>query len=129
MSLRTTLQPLAASIRRAPLLWLVPAAAVITMLVKKARSRVLGFARLLTSRLLMSTSSDADSRLWLEDITGEKSLDWCRARNGHTISTIGEPADSHAYKRILEIADSKDKIPHVGRIGAAGSERYYVRAE
>ena len=65
-------------------------------------------------------------------------MKWVREKNGVAINTIGDPEvrvsscgirgpqtivpthdwqGSESYRRILSILDSKDKIPHVTRIG------------
>ena len=58
-----------------------------------------------------------DPNIWLENVEGKDALDWCRAQNSRSTGAIGDPKSTPAYSRILAIADSKDKIPHVGRIG------------
>ena len=63
------------------------------------------------------TRGDGDPHLWLEEIEGEEALQWCREQNSRTIGVVGDPLRSDAYAQILAIADSKDKIPYVGRIG------------
>jgi prolyl oligopeptidase len=63
-----------------------------------------------------------DPHLWLEDVTGEKPLEWARARNAESVKAIG---DSEQFKqleqRIRSILDSKDRIPMVSKIG----DRFY----
>jgi prolyl oligopeptidase len=70
-----------------------------------------------------------DPHLWLEDIYSDASLDWCRERNRATIAQVGAPAETHAYKRILEISDSKEKIPLIGRVGAKFYYNFWTDAE
>jgi prolyl oligopeptidase len=64
----------------------------------------------------------ADPYLWLEDVLGEKQLDWVRARNADAVAAI---ATGDGFKkleaRLLGILDSREKIPYVSRIGG----RYY----
>ena len=77
-------------------------------------------ATLLSSRPATSASHldvDTDPHLWLEEIEGEDALSWCKAENDRTIAVIGDPEDGQTYHKILAIADAKDKIPYVGRIG------------
>jgi prolyl oligopeptidase len=58
-----------------------------------------------------------DRYLWLEDVTGEKALDWARARNAETASVL-ETGDFGALeKRILDILDSDARIPYVEKLG------------
>jgi prolyl oligopeptidase len=58
-----------------------------------------------------------DRYLWLEDVTGEKALDWARARNAESAKVL-ETADFAALeKRILDILDSDARIPYVTKLG------------
>ena len=75
-----------------------------------------------TDPKLAHTSGSDDPHLWLEQIEGEEALSWCREQNARTTSAIGDPAQSPAYKKILDITDSKEKIPHVTRIGNADGD-------
>jgi prolyl oligopeptidase len=62
-----------------------------------------------------------DPNLWLEDVTGERALNWVRQQN--TLSTReleSTPDFAPIRRRILSILDSKDKIPGVEKHG-----RYY----
>eukprot|EP00927_Polykrikos_kofoidii_P025266 TRINITY_DN22734_c0_g1_i1.p1 TRINITY_DN22734_c0_g1~~TRINITY_DN22734_c0_g1_i1.p1 ORF type:complete len:846 (-),score=122.50 TRINITY_DN22734_c0_g1_i1:79-2517(-) len=54
---------------------------------------------------------------WLEDVQGDRALEWVRAQNEAAVEDIGDPSTSEAYKRILAILDSKEKIAYIGRIG------------
>jgi len=59
---------------------------------------------------------DDDPRVWLEEVEGEESLRWVRQRNAHAIDSLGQPSSLPVYTRILDILDSKEKIPYVGRV-------------
>ena len=77
-------------------------------------------ASLLPSRRPVSAAHldvNADPHLWLEEIEGEEALAWCRSENERTIAAVGNPEENATYRKILAIADAKDKIPYVGRIG------------
>lgn len=63
--------------------------------------------------------------MWLEEVQGEDALGWVREQNKVALDRIGDPEGSASYDRILSILDSKDKIPHVRRIGKDGEELYY----
>ena len=55
-----------------------------------------------------------DKHEWLEDILGEKSLDWVRARNKETIDLFkAEQGFDEMVSSIQEILESKEKIPLV----------------
>ncbi|HEX9188569.1 MAG TPA: S9 family peptidase, partial [Vicinamibacteria bacterium] len=59
----------------------------------------------------------ADRYLWLEDVTGERALEWARARNAESARVL-ETADFAALEaRILSILDSDARIPTVSKIG------------
>jgi len=64
----------------------------------------------------------ADPHLWLEDVTGEKQLEWVRDRNAVCVAAL---AGTERFKtleaRILGILDSKERIPMVSKIG----DRFY----
>jgi prolyl oligopeptidase len=58
-----------------------------------------------------------DRYLWLEDVTGDKSLEWARARNAESAKVLGTPDEASLEKRILDILDSKERIPAVQKLG------------
>lgn len=61
----------------------------------------------------------SDPLLWLEDITGERTLDWVRARNAEAEAALTkDPRFGPTYERLLTILGSKAKIPHVEQHGA-----------
>jgi prolyl oligopeptidase len=59
-----------------------------------------------------------DPNLWLETIDGTKQLDWVKQQNAETVKKY---ADSAEFKqldaRLLEVLDSNERIPMVGKIG------------
>jgi len=62
--------------------------------------------------------SDDDPYLWLEDVTGERALDWVRARNAESFAELTENERYRALKaEILEALDAEDRIPYVHRRG------------
>jgi len=65
---------------------------------------------------------DVDPFLWLEDVTGERPLDWVRDRNAESVEALaGSERFRSLESRIRTILDSKERIPFVSRIG----DRYY----
>jgi prolyl oligopeptidase len=54
---------------------------------------------------------------WLEEVEGEKALSWVKDQNDVCFGTLGNPKDSPLYSEALTILDSKEKIPHVTKIG------------
>ena len=65
-------------------------------------------------------SASDDPHAWLEDVLGEKPLEWVKERNAQCLARVGDPITTESYRRILGILDSKDKIPAIGRIGNDG---------
>ena len=63
-----------------------------------------------------------DPRLWLEDVTGKKALDWVAGQNARSQKEL---AESEAFKamnaRFLGILDSDARIPYITKIG----DHYY----
>jgi prolyl oligopeptidase len=63
-----------------------------------------------------------DPYAWLEDVTGEKSLDWVRARNKVSQSLLeADPEFAKLNADLLAILDSDERIPMVSKRG----EFYY----
>jgi prolyl oligopeptidase len=54
---------------------------------------------------------------FLEEVEGDKALDWVRSQNAISLSKLGNPETNPSYKVVLEILDSKEKIPYVSKIG------------
>ena len=67
----------------------------------------------------------SDPHKWLEEVLGEKALEWVEGKNADAISALGDPKDSELYRRILAIYDSKDKIPAAYRVGGAAGSHVY----
>jgi prolyl oligopeptidase len=63
-----------------------------------------------------------DPYLWLEEIEGEKALDWVRQQNTASLSKLAESEEFKTIQsQLLNILDSEEKIPYVSKIG----EFYY----
>ena len=62
--------------------------------------------------------SPADAYLWLEDIHGNRSMDWVHAQNAVTKKAFMEsPEFDKTRGAILEVLDSEARIPYVSRMG------------
>jgi prolyl oligopeptidase len=63
-----------------------------------------------------------DPNLWLEDVEGDRALDWVRARNAVSQKQLAEaPGFETLRGELLAILDSNARIPYVGKMG----EYYY----
>lgn len=59
-----------------------------------------------------------DPNLWLEDVEGDRALDWVRARNAVSEKQLaGDPGFEQVRKDILDILDSDARIPYVSKRG------------
>ncbi len=81
------------------------------------RSLALSLPAVLTMSAQPPTQPE-DPHLWLEEVTGEKALDWVKARNGETMKELGtDPRFDRMKGEILKVLDSNARIPFVGKIG------------
>lgn len=63
-----------------------------------------------------------DPYLWLEDVTGERALDWVKQKNAISTSELEASENFKPIRdRLLSILDSKERIPYVAKYG----EHYY----
>jgi prolyl oligopeptidase len=58
-----------------------------------------------------------DRYLWLEDVTGDRALDWARARNAESAKVLETGDFAALEKRLLDILDSDARIPDVEKLG------------
>jgi prolyl oligopeptidase len=57
--------------------------------------------------------SEADPYLWLEDVHGEKPLEWVRAQNARSTTVLqADPDYQKDYEAILTVMDAADRIPY-----------------
>ncbi len=69
------------------------------------------FSLMLTACMNKPASESVDPYLWLEDIHGEKSLEWVKARNGESEKVItAEPLYAKLKNRLADVFNDKDKI-------------------
>jgi len=63
-------------------------------------------------------TAPTDPYLWLEEVTGEKALDWVKARNAESGKELAEAPGFAALKAdLLKILDSKERIAFVSKSG------------
>ena len=62
--------------------------------------------------------TEDDPHAWLEDVLGEKPLAWVRERNAESESLLtGRPEYPLVRQQLLDVLNSKDRIPSVSRRG------------
>ncbi len=71
-------------------------------------------AIILFSQAAMTRSEEpVDPYLWLEEVRGEKALEWVKARNEATLEVLkGRPGFQETYDKALEILNSNVRIPY-----------------
>jgi len=68
--------------------------------------------------MIADEGADEDPYGWLEDVTGEKALDWVRERNKASQAVLEEdPIFERLRKELLAILDSDERIPAVTKRG------------
>ncbi|HEY9102495.1 prolyl oligopeptidase family serine peptidase [Chitinimonas sp.] len=64
-------------------------------------------------------AAPADPYLWLEDVTGQKALDWVKAQNATSRAMLEKQPGFGALRgEVLDILNSKARIPYVNKMGA-----------
>ncbi len=81
--------------------------------------------KLMTTLLMLGATSvslaqTTDKQQWLEDVGGEKSLDWVKARNLVTRGKLDNDAGFVKLRADLQVVlDSRDRIPGIRKMGDA----------
>ena len=66
-----------------------------------------------------TTAASDDPYLWLEDINGERPLQWVKKENARTAERFAGTGEFEQMRRqLLEVLDSEDRIPMISRRGA-----------
>tara|TARA_R110000850_G_scaffold152114_8_gene275270 strand:- start:11037 stop:13118 length:2082 start_codon:yes stop_codon:yes gene_type:complete len=66
----------------------------------------------------LSAETAKDPYLWLEDVDGERALEWVRSQNAISQKTLeSAPGFSEIYERLLSIYDSDQRIPAISLRG------------
>jgi prolyl oligopeptidase len=74
--------------------------------------RAVAFGACLLIGTLALAAEGTDPFAWLEEINGQRALDWVRAQNSRTTKALEAIKEfKPIYARTLEILDSKDRIP------------------
>lgn len=62
-----------------------------------------------------ATSDATDPYLWLEEVEGERAMEWVRAHNERSLGVLrGDPRYETLHQQALEIVQSRDRIPSPG---------------
>jgi prolyl oligopeptidase len=89
------------------------------MMLKLLRRLAAGALAMTLTTASPAHDADDDPWLWLEEVQGEKALDWVREHNAQTRQRLESWPDFGATRqRILQVLDSRDRIPAIVRRGA-----------
>ena len=62
-----------------------------------------------------ATSAETDPYLWLEEVEGERAMEWVKAHNERTFAVLqGDPRYETLHQQALEIVQAQDRIPSPG---------------
>jgi len=88
------------------------------MTLQLRRRLAAGALAMTLSVLTPARADDADPWLWLEEVQDTKALDWVRERNAQTRQRLQAwPGFEATRQRILEVLDSRERIPAIARRG------------
>src|SRR4051812_48049596 len=80
--------------------------------------RMMTVIPLLACGTAIAADETKDPYQWLEDVTGDKALNWVKERNAISKGELASGAEFKALdERILKILDSKDRIPAISKDG------------
>ncbi|MEN6576239.1 MAG: prolyl oligopeptidase family serine peptidase [Phycisphaerales bacterium] len=75
-------------------------------------------ALLLSQAQILLSEEQADPYLWLEEVRGEKALEWVTAHNEATLAVLkAQPGFQETYDKALEILNSNVRIPYPQILG------------
>lgn len=65
-----------------------------------------------------TTPADTDPYLWLEDVLGERALQWVRERNAESQKELTARAEYPVIRsQVLQVLNSRERIPYIARRG------------
>lgn len=80
--------------------------------------RTAGWIMMTIGMTMTSALAQEDPYRWLEEVQGEKALEWVRARNEVSLKELqAVPGYTEAFDTILRISDAQDRIPIPARYG------------
>ena len=73
---------------------------------------------------LTEQAAASDPWIWLEDIEGERAMEWVEARNEHSLGVLtGDPRYDDLYSTALALVEAHDRIPYPAFRHSAGGQR------
>ena len=79
--------------------------------------RIAFFTMNAAAQSAVESPADADPYAWLEEVTGEKALQYVEAQNAVTLKELeAKPEYASIKSQVLEILNSKERIPYVQKL-------------
>jgi len=77
-----------------------------------------------------ATSDATDPYLWLEEVEGERAMDWVKAHNETSLGVLqGDPRYETLHQQALELVQSRDRIPSPGFTHDGHIDNFWQDAE
>ncbi len=77
-----------------------------------------------------ATSDATDPYLWLEEVEGERAMDWVKAHNETSLGVLqGDPRYETLHQQALELVQSRDRIPSPGFTHDGHVDNFWQDAE
>ncbi|HAF80317.1 MAG TPA: S9 family peptidase [Brevundimonas sp.] len=108
-------------------------AAVLAALLASTSLTSVSMAQTASSAPAFATSEASDPYVWLEEVEGERAMEWVKAHNAHSLGVLqGDPRYETLHQQALEIVQSRDRIPapgftHDGHIDNFWQDAQHVR--
>ncbi|WP_336969423.1 prolyl oligopeptidase family serine peptidase [Brevundimonas aurantiaca] len=108
-------------------------AAVLAALLASTSLTSVTMAQTAPSAPAFATSEASDPYVWLEEVEGERAMEWVKAHNAHSLGVLqGDPRYETLHQQALEIVQSRDRIPspgftHDGHIDNFWQDAQHVR--
>ena len=108
-------------------------AAVLAALLASTSLTSVSMAQTAPSAPAFATSEATDPYVWLEEVEGERAMEWVKSHNAHSLGVLqGDPRYETLHQQALEIVQSRDRIPapgftHDGHIDNFWQDAQHVR--
>lgn len=77
-----------------------------------------------------ATSDATDPYLWLEEVEGDRAMEWVKAHNETSLGTLqGDPRYETLHQQALDLVQSRDRIPSPGFTHGGHVDNFWQDAE
>ncbi|WAC59993.1 prolyl oligopeptidase family serine peptidase [Brevundimonas sp. SL130] len=105
-------------------------AAVLAALLASTSLTSVSMAQTAPSVPAFATSEASDPYVWLEDVDGERAMEWVKAHNAHSLGVLqGDPRYETLHDQALAIVQARDRIPAPGFTHDGHIDNFWQDAE